>query len=328
MSDDELSLLERAWAVLTAPSAGTFSSFPLDVSFRDARCRVAVDDAGIRHVLIPIGREMIEPDMQSSVLGLDVRRLTFGDGDTRYVDLSCGERDLFKEFDDVVADVLETAQAAERPGAAVVRSVNRWRRLFRSQMHRGLAAQARLGLFAELTVLSTLLDVQPQLSVDIWRGPLRAPHDFEAPSTCIEVKAVGPETEQVRIHGLHQLDTHDGRPLDLVLLTVVPDDEGITITQLVSQLKQRVDSPADLDVRLAAAGWPEPPECHDSETFVVGAVRGIPVHADVPRIVPQSFASGAPSDGVDALRYSVTLASLLPFATQTSLADVAREAGR
>jgi hypothetical protein len=278
-------------------------------------------------VLIPVD-EGVQPDTRTSVLALAVRRLRFEGDDTTYIDLSCPERDLFPEFDDVIADVLDAAAESQRPGAAAVRAVDRWRRLFRSRLVRGLSYQAKLGLFAELTVLKALVDEQASFDVDTWRGPLREPHDFEAPSVCLEVKAVPADGDTVTVHGLAQLDTHDDRPLDLIVVSVLDDPDGVTLTELVRELTDRVASPTLLRSRLASAGWPGPPDATDSDTFTVAELRRVPITDDVPRLASGHLLTGRLSDGVDDLRYAVAVSALLPFASDISLDLIAREAFR
>jgi Putative PD-(D/E)XK family member, (DUF4420) len=327
VSDRQLSALERGWAVLTPPRAQALTSFPLDISIGDMACRVALDSSGARHVLIPIDGETLQPDQRPSVLGLTVRRLTFGPDDRTYVDLSCAERELFSEFDDVAVDVLDTALEADRPGAAAIRAIMRWRRLFRSRLVRGLSYQARLGLFAELTMLSALLETRPDLSVDVWRGPLREPHDFEAPVACLEVKALGPASDSITVHGLGQMDSHDGRPLELILVDVVEDSDGTTLSDLVDRLRNQVLSPVDLRSRLTAAGWSPSPDTEDTDAFSIGAVRRISVQDGVPRLTKDSLVEGTLPDGLSDLQYSLDVAALLPFASSASLPQVAQEAG-
>lgn len=328
MTDERMSTLERAWAVLTPPQGDQLSSYPLGISFADRLCRVALDASGARHVLIPVANEAVQADKQPSVLELSVRSLVFDADISTYVDLSCGDRDLFAEFDDVVTDVLEAAQESERPGSAAVRAIRRWRRLFRSHLVRGLSYQARLGLFAELSVLSALLDVDPHLPVDVWRGPLREPHDIEAPRHCLEIKALGDETDAITVHGLSQLDVHDERPLDLVLIEVLEDPAGVTLTDLIEQVRKRVESRTDLRQRLTAAGWSSSPAIVDTQPFVIGEVRSIPVAGAVPRLTAGDLTTGTAPSGVKDLRYSVDVAALVPHASSASLAQIAQEACR
>jgi hypothetical protein len=267
-------------------------------------------------------------DGKPAILELLVRKLGFGNSAITYVDVSCAEPELFPEFDDVVRNVLEEIKGSDHPGSTAAQTVARWRKLFSSRLIRGLSQQAKLGLFAELTLLSHLLDADSTFSIDRWRGPLREPHDFEAPTRCLEVKAIGETSESVVIHGLRQLATHDGRPLDLVLVHVSEDPDGLTIAQLVDEVRDSATPLAVLRSRLAAVGWFDDPQRPDTTGYAIDEVRRISVDAETPRIVPSSLVGGALPTGIGDLSYTVELPALLPFASGASLADIAEESVR
>ncbi|MFI7053297.1 PD-(D/E)XK motif protein [Streptosporangium canum] len=328
MTDIEPTMLERAWAVLMPPRAKELASFPLEVVCHAEPCRVAIDGMNARHLLVPTGDEDMSVDPRPAVLGTVVRKLSFGGPAVAYVDVSCAESDLFPEFDEVVIDVLEAVASARRPASAAIDAIARWRRLFRSSLLRGLSRQAKLGLFAELTVLSALAEADAGFPVNAWRGPLNEPHDFEAAVRCLEVKGLSALSESILVHGLEQLNTHDGRPLDLVLLRVVEDHDGRTVSDLVEQLRGTVASRADLRTRLSAAGWSDQPDRPDLDTFAIEEVRRIVVGPDTPRVAPSSLVAGSLPDGVGDLSYHIDLAAVLPFSAGASLAEIAEEAVR
>lgn len=328
MTEIEPTELERAWAVLTRPRAKALASFPLEVTSHGEPCRVAVDGAGARHLLVPVGDEDVSADPRPAVLQSVVRRLGFGGPAMAYVDVSCAESDLFPEFDEVVADVLEAVADSRRPAASALGVIARWRRLFRNRLLRGLSREARLGLFAELTMLACLVEADPGFPVDAWRGPLNEPHDFEAPQRCVEVKGLGPASDHIVVHGLEQLHAHGERPLDLVVLRVVEDPDGRTVRELVEQLRDAVATRAGLRARLAATGWVDHPDRPDLDTYVVAEVLRVVVGPDTPRLVPSSLTTGSLPSGVTDVTYRVDLAALLPFAAGASLAQIAQEAVR
>ncbi|WP_433495131.1 PD-(D/E)XK motif protein [Micromonospora sp. CA-248089] len=328
MTEIEPTVLERAWAVLVPPRVKELASFPLDVLAGVQPCRVATDTVGHRHLLVPADGEAVAADPRPAVLGTAIRKLTFDGPAVTYLDISCGEPDLFSEFDEVVMDVLEAVSVAQRPASAAMRTVTRWRRLFRSRLLRGLSRQAKLGLFAELSMLSSLVHADPGFPVEAWRGPLHEPHDFEAASRCIEVKGLSSASEGIVVHGLEQLNTHEDRPLELVLLRVVEDPDGRSVSDLVEELRDAVASRADLGTRLSAAGWSEQPDRPDLDTFAVEEVLRLVVGPGIPRIVPSSLVGGALPYGVGELSYQVDLATLLPLSAGASLAEIAEEAVR
>jgi hypothetical protein len=321
-------MLERAWAILSPPRLKELESYPLDLTFDGVACRVALDTTGVRHLLIPTVGETVAVDSRPAVLGMAVRRLVFGGAGVVYVDVSCSEAELYPEFDEVVADVLEEVAGSERPASVAVRAVGRWRKLFAARLVRGMSKPAKLGLFAELSLLSHLLDAQPSFPLENWRGPLREPHDFEAPTRCLEVKALGAMAESVVIHGLDQLDTHDGRPLDLILVRVVDDPGGLTIGDLVDDVRDSTAPAALLRSRLAAAGWSSDPQRPDLDAFAVQEVLRVTVDGTVPRLVSASLTHPGLPAGLHDLSYHLDVDALLPTASSASLAHVAEEAIR
>jgi hypothetical protein len=326
MTGFEPSELERAWAVLSPPRVKDFESFPLGLSFGGHPCRAALDAAGSRHLLVPDAGEGVMVDPRPAALGTTLRKLSFGGPASAYLDVSCSEKELYGEFDDVLSDILEEIEGSDRPVSAAVRIVARWRKLFRSALVRGLSAQAKRGLFAELTVLAELIAADSAFPVDAWRGPLKEPHDFEAPAGCIEVKAVGVEGGPIVVHGLDQLARHNDRPLDLVILRVVEDPDGLTIADLVTRLRHAGASWVELRQRLAAVGWHDDPSRPDTDAFAVDEVLCVRVTDAVPRLVPRSLVAGAVPEGIGDVQYGIELASLLPYSSGASLAEIASEA--
>jgi hypothetical protein len=317
-------MLQRGWAVLEPRGDGQLSSFPLDVRSDDEICRLAVDRSGARHLLVPVGAEQPVAPQHGSALNIEQRQLIFGEVVHSYIDLSCVQPELYVEFDDVVEDVIDAVRDAVDTGRATLDVVDRWKRLFRAGLFRGLGADALRGLFAELCCLSSLLEVEPGLDATCWTGPLGRPHDFELPAACIEVKALGTRSDHIHVHGLDQLDTHDGKALYLAVLTVADDPEGRSIAELVDELADRIADPNVLRRRLSSVGWTS--DMSDGERYAVTHVIGVPVADAVPRLVAQSLRDSELPEGVGNVAYSVDRKSLLPFAVDGSLTDIARKA--
>ncbi|MEB3032083.1 PD-(D/E)XK motif protein [[Mycobacterium] nativiensis] len=324
MTDVTDELLERAWSVLSLPRGGELASFPLDIAFAGVPCRVARDNDRVRHFLVPCVEESPPIDARPAILTSTVRPLAFGSGSATYLDVSCSDASLHPEFNEVISDVLEVIEHSSRPATDATAVIARWRRLFRSRLVRGLSPEAKRGLFAELTVLSALIDADPGFPVERWRGPLREPHDFETPVRCIEVKALAEDSDTFVVHGWEQLAEHGGRTLDLALVTVLPDPDGATLAELVTALRARIDSKGTFASRLLAVGWDQESAADDQDRFSIGAVFVVHVDDAVPRLVPDRLVGGQAPIGVSALRYEVDIAFVVPLAYGTSLAVAAR----
>lgn len=320
MSD--LGPLERAWAVLSPPRTSQYTSYPLDLQLGGAAVRVALDRQGFRHLLVPTAGEALVPDRRASILQIAVHDLQFAEGIRTYVDLFCNDHELHPEFDEVVEDVLDAVRETDRPGGETVRTVARWRRLFRSQLVRGMSFQARIGLFAELSVLSALLDHDPTFALECWTGPLRNPHDFEAPGRCLEVKGIGEDADGFVVHGLDQLATHDDRDLDLLVVTVASDPEGTSLDSLVTELRDRVKDRGEFRRRLAGYGWSDDQADQTSDTFSIATFVHVPVDDDAPRLVPRHLVGRSPMPGVSNVQYRLDLGEVLVHASGQTLSRV------
>lgn len=315
-------LLGRGWAVLSPPTDHRrFMSFPLDVGGR-TNCRLAVDRSGARHVLVPVERGDLLQAERGSALTVEESDLVFAGAEQSFVDVGCVRSDLYYEFDAVVQDIVDAVQGTLDSRQATLEVVGRWRRLFGTATVRGLTAEARRGLFAELVCLQEFAAADPSLSINSWRGPLREAHDFELVSACIEVKATGTISEMVRVHGLEQLEPDNGRLLYLAVLTIAEDPKGRTIPDLVADLRGVVRDRATFAARLLAAGWSDEDPGAGSR-YVLGPVGVVQVSAEIPRIVRSSFTTRELPDGVGRLEYSIDRAALAPHITIASLTELA-----
>jgi hypothetical protein len=177
-----------------------------------------------------------------------------------------------------------------------------------------------MALFAELHVLGLVHPTGP-VDISTWRGPLREPHDIVLPDRAVEVKAIGPGSEHIRIHGIEQLEP-PGRPLALVLITLASTGiDGETLPDVVDRVLGRVSDRVEAISRLASAGYsPTDRDAYPTQ-FSVLLLECIVVGTQTPRIVSSSLASGILPEGVDRVAYRLELAQLRPAAAvgQTAL---------
>ena len=318
--------LERAWGILQPRRGKELNSFPLDLAVHGVPCRVAIDRDGLRHLLVPALEESLAATSRPSTLTVTVRNLHFDDGGNRYVDACVTEPDLHPEFDDLIRDVLDEVRDADRPGATALRTIGRWRRLFGSKAVRGLSAQARLGLFAELVLLRAVLAERPGVGLDVWTGPLRKPHDFELSRRCVEVKAVGAGSDSIVVHGIDQLDRHVGRPLDLVVMTVVGDPDGTTLKDLVDHVQSMTASPTALKELLGETGWTAAANHADTEPLAVSELIRVRVDDSTPRLTSSSLLLGELPEELSHLTYRLSRKAIGDHGQSASLHDVIGDA--
>jgi hypothetical protein len=164
------------------------------------------------------------------------------------------------------------------------------------------------------------------MGLDVWTGPSRRPHDFELPRRCIEVKAIGEAGDSVVVHGLDQLDRHDGRPLDLVVMTVVADPDGTTLTDLVEQVRSTTTSPTAFKELLGMSGWSTSTSHADTEPLAVSEVVGVRVDDVVPRLTSSSLVLGELPEELSDLTYRLSRKAIGDHGEPVALHDVIGDA--
>ena len=120
------------------------------------------------------------------------------------------EEDVFYAF---IADILETAKKSNSDLIIldILKRVKSWMNFFKSKKTGVLSENRQIGLFAELTVLKTLLDYNKEYLLDIvksWVGPKKQNQDFIFPNThAIEVKCTTSNNQfEIKINNEYQLD--------------------------------------------------------------------------------------------------------------------------
>ncbi|POH69951.1 MULTISPECIES: PD-(D/E)XK motif protein [Cryobacterium] len=316
--------LSRAWAVLDLPLHKPIAAYPLAVLVIGRACRVALDSAGVRHLMIPVSDGAVVVQNTASVLGTKATTLVFERGRPEsFVDVFCADPDLNREFDEVILDVLDDVATATEPGVATIACISRWRKLFRARLLNALSYRQQLGLFAELTVLCGLLELHPEVASKWWRGPLKETHDFEAPARCFEVKAVGRESDTITIHGIKQMEGHGHQPLDLLVFTIIADPDGSSLQDLTLDAKRLSNSDSHLADLLVRAGLRQYEENQFStDRFTIAKMNHVPIIADVPRLTELDLIGSELPAGVSAVNYKVGLHSLTPHDSGKDLRSV------
>jgi hypothetical protein len=230
--------------------------------------------------------------------------------------LSLLERQLIPVFAALCHDVVACTRSGvdeTRLAQVVVQRLVHWRSLL-DRDAAGLGEAALRGLIGELLVLrDRLLPLLcPAEAISAWRGPLGAPQDFVLPDgRRIEVKTVGPHADQVRVHGLAQLDPCGDR---LTLLVVrgertPPGTRGaISAPNLILELRGLLAAEPEaliaFDAALSGLGWHEHAS-HDAVALRIIAVEDHEVGPDFPRLT-----RGMVPAGVLDADYAIALPSL------------------
>lgn len=265
----------------------------------------APDQVGIVAVCI-----LPPPQFRSMrAIGVECRRREDGRWSLRLTLLQAA---LLPVFAALCADIVSSTRDGVRDedlGPAVLARLHHWRSLLERDSA-GLDEDVLRGLIGELTVLeSRLLPAMSALdAVTAWRGPFRAPQDFDLPTgELIEVKAADRDAASVGINGAAQLD---GGTATLTLAVVrlqraaTGSSGSVTAPALVSRLRDTLVRDADalriFDAGLAALGWHNHAG-HDELTVRVLHIDAYAIDDTFPRLTSAVVPAGVGNLYYDAL---------------------------
>lgn len=251
--EEARSVLAGSWHALATATVEPMASLPLE-PYVELGVRIALDSEGLRHLLVPTSRSPREWTEIASPLRDCIRSLNFAGQTANYLDVRCGDPQLFDVFDELILDVLDAASGSSDIGSTIDDALERWRAMFRAVAGVRFGRERRFGLFAELVVLEACASRLGSAAVLAWKGPSGSAHDFELPNGCIEVKGAGTASNSVTIHGFKQLDEDRDVPLRLLVYTLTESTEGRTIGELVSSIESKVGNGA-LSTLLASLGY-------------------------------------------------------------------------
>ncbi|MFD5867406.1 PD-(D/E)XK motif protein [Corynebacterium sp. NPDC060344] len=290
------------WAELDRPATGEFT-----MGFvAETRIRLAVDQEGQHHVLIPAGNYNCSiphdgDSLRTRIHPVGVDRLRY----ESHLDIYCVNPSLTRAFDRLAAALIEVAGTSTDPVHDALKCLGEWKNLFIDRRRRSLTPQQRIGIFAELGVLKDFVDAQQIVETSAWTGPSKAPHDFEFDTMSLEVKAYGAGSDQVTFHGPLQLDTIEGKPLYLCLRQVEEDEAGNTLLELAQEIEDQVEDPQRFRTTLNKIGVLDDDEALEHYRYSVVRESLFEVNEQTPRIVASSFADGEFPAAIERLRYSI-----------------------
>jgi hypothetical protein len=306
----------EAWRVLQdtgVATRGEFRVYVSDDSSAQGPVLFALDNLGLRHLLIPIRAGVsVEPDEKSSGVRLSARELMDGGVASHFVDVACLKGHLAEVFGHLADEIVEELRGDPgRPATVGRRVLNRWRELLERERPGVLSEGALTGLFGELLILRDLVAQDPA-AVRCWIGPSSTRFDFLRGASALEVKTTTSHDQLiVHIHGIEQLDPPAGGDLHLAVVGVERTNAGgHSIPSIISEIRLLGIDALELSSKLDTAGYSEHDAKHyDEIRFMVRFRRLFKVGDDFPRIVRRSFGSGDVPSGVSEVGYSINLTS-------------------
>lgn len=189
----------------------------------------------------------------------------------------------------------------------------RWQKFLSKGTGKRLDEREVRGLIGELLFLRDyLVSMVGTAAVECWQGPLGLPQDFVFEGRLVEVKTFAAGSDpSVRITSAEQLSSGDV-PLFLHLVCLVRQDEGLTLSDLVDDLRLLLapshTAMESFEDRLWTVGYVDLPE-YRAMSYAVTSVDDYAVRDGFPRLTTEQIPAG-----VKDVAYSVRLADMQPFA--------------
>ena len=224
-------------------------------------------------------------------------------------------RELFEVVaEDVARSVL--ASADEVTAISAMRNrLNHWERFMRTSGLDGLSREDQIGLFGELLLLKTMIDlsVPAATAVSAWKGPDGANQDYQLGDRALEVKAtVGNAASLVFVSNELQLDETDCGRLFLAHFWLRQlDGSGQTLPQLVSEIGAMLDTSVAQEFadRLIKVGYHEVHRpLYETKGYTERGRLYFAIEGDFPRIRRADL-----RPGVRAVEYRIELAGFEAF---------------
>jgi len=200
-------------------------------------------------------------------------------------------------FTAMVCDVIALLESSRHVGddrlcQVFVGRICAWQEFMERGRNGVLTAEAEVGLFGELIILTRLIElgIPAAVAIDFWQGPMRSIQDFEIGPGAIEVKTtIAASGFPATIGSLEQLDDAARQPLFVAGVRLAVDKSGVRLTDLIASIRQKVreqtGSTAMLDNRLLQAGFFDDFSGEYERNFLHIRTRILPVDGNFPRLV-------------------------------------------
>lgn len=224
---------------------------------------------------------------------------------------AAGGIDLFAMMAGDVVRLLEGCADAgeERLFQLFLSRIRAWQDFMERGRDSVLSQEAEVGLFGEMVILKSLLDVgvPTNFALDAWQGPLDGLQDFLVGTGAIEVKTtLSANGFPATVNSLEQLDETLRQPLYVAGVRLVLGGDGSTLpefTDLIRELlKDRPTALGMFESRLVQAGYLRALADKYVRRFTHSGTAVLPVEGDFPRLTRMNV-----GPGVRKVRYEVDL---------------------
>jgi hypothetical protein len=270
---------------------------------------VAIDAAGEKHLLVPVGETQVAVDGASPGVVLGKRVLIIDGKEHVFADLHCRIPSLDLVFERLIEDVLSRIKLEISAPAEVCRqALDDWRTLLRTATD-GPSREKIIGLVGELEVLRILASHSPAAALDAWRGPSKSVHDFVQDGDELEVKTTTSVAgNTISISNIDQLDPSLVNTLHLIVVHAIANEASLNLDDRIDQLISMGVPRGELLKKVDDAGYIYESGSRISDRYEVRSVRAWPVNEAFPGLRAGDI-PGTRIKGVSKIKYELNLDS-------------------
>ena len=131
----------------------------------------------------------------------------------------------------------------------------KWSEFFGGSTGSNLEVNRNIGLFGELWFLRDIVKNFGPQSISYWWGPFQNHNDFEFSMSVVEIKStIVLGKNKIAVNGATQFQDSFGRVVQLLFMTFVPNPEGFSISDLVTELISLDVPKSEIENRISRIG--------------------------------------------------------------------------
>lgn len=178
-------------------------------------------------------------------LSIEKKELTIGTIPNTYLILGNNSLETNDIYDSVISNIVEKFKCCENVEdikVSMIKTLKKWQFYFDKFGGKGLSAKYQRGLYGELWMLRSIINIQPQrknIVISGWNGFNGSDHDFQYRDKAIEFKTTkSKQHHKVHISSEYQLDDRNLSELYLgVLIVRESNNVGESLNEIIQDIR-------------------------------------------------------------------------------------------
>jgi len=145
--------------------------------------------------------------------------------------------EIFFSFIRSFLEQFENCESIKEIHELIVNRYEIWKAFFGGLGRSKPSVEKCIGLLGELIFLAEVTKIDMNKALNSWTGPFRTHHDFQFSNCSFEIKSsLNLASSQIQVNGINQLNPPSNNHLFLLILKLIPDENGNSIASLIDNL--------------------------------------------------------------------------------------------